>query len=122
MIDRGIDVNKESLATRVSKHRGIADLEMTANKRAKELLGESDSSDDDDSVDSDEDLAAAEQEGRGRKEKRDKIYKKDLSKSKRKEKLGKRTRSDAKMDEGSDEDMSDENEVVPKGLRGSLGK
>ena len=45
--DRGFDVNKESLATRVKNPKRIADLEDAQNHKAKEVLDLSDDSDDD---------------------------------------------------------------------------
>lgn len=52
---KGIEVNKESLATRVKNPRRIADLEAAQDKKFKQALGESDS-DDDGSVEDNEDL------------------------------------------------------------------
>ena len=65
--EKGIDVNEESLATRVQNRRTIGDLEDSAHLRAKDVLGLSDSSDDEDSVDDDEVLKIEEGEKRGRK-------------------------------------------------------
>lgn len=55
LVSKGIDVNKESLATRVKNMRRIGDLEAAQDKKAKELLGDS-SDDADDSVIDDEEL------------------------------------------------------------------
>jgi len=65
--EKGIDVNEESLATRVQNRRTIGDLEDSAHLRAKDVLGLSDSSDDEDDVDDDEVLKIEEGEKRGRK-------------------------------------------------------
>jgi hypothetical protein len=114
--DRGFNVNKESLATRVKNPRRIADLEDAADQKAKEALGLSDDSDDDDDVEDDEMLKASEGEKRGRKGR-------DAEKSKKKDKktmLGKRKRNAA-----SDEDMdmvSVGSDQIDQEVRGSLGK
>jgi len=64
---KGIDVNEESMATRVQNRRTIGDLEDSAHLRAKDVLGLSDSSDDEEDVDDDEVLKIEEGEKRGRK-------------------------------------------------------
>ena len=72
---KGIDVNKESLATRVKNMRRIDDLEEAQEKKALRELGLEDfvdSDDDSDDLMSDEELKKDEGEKRGRKEKRDK--------------------------------------------------
>jgi len=64
---RGIDVNKESLATRVKNPRRIADLEAAKDRRHKAELGlSSDSDDDDRELDGDKNMQDAEAENRGR--------------------------------------------------------
>lgn len=107
--ERGIKVNKESLATRVKNPRRIADLEEAQEKKAKQQLDLSDDSDDEDDVEVDEQLKEMEGERRGRTGKAEKT---------KKTMLGKRVRN---VD--SDEDMmSDVSGDVPQVLRGSKGK
>jgi len=65
LVAKGIDVNKESLATRVRNPRRIGDIEAEQDKKAKELLGDS-SDDADDAVIDDENLRNEEQKYRGR--------------------------------------------------------
>lgn len=65
--ERGIDVNEESLATRVKNPRRIGDLEEAQDKMAKEALGISDDSDDDSDVEMDENIKKDEEEKRGRR-------------------------------------------------------
>ena len=65
--EKGINVNEESMATRVQNRRTIGDLEDSAHLRAKDVLGLSDSSDDEEDVDDDEVLKIEEGENRGRK-------------------------------------------------------
>jgi hypothetical protein len=65
--EKGINVNEESMATRVQNRRTIGDLEDSAHLRAKDVLGLSDSSDDEEDVDDDEVLKIEEGEKRGRK-------------------------------------------------------
>jgi len=65
--EKGINVNEESMATRVQNRRTIGDLEDSAHLRAKDVLGLSDSSDDESDVDDDEVLKIEEGEKRGRK-------------------------------------------------------
>ena len=66
LVAKGIDVNKESLATRVRNPRRIGDIEAEQDKKAKELLGDS-SDDADDAVIDDDNLRDEEQKYRGRK-------------------------------------------------------
>ena len=82
---KGIDVNEESMATRIQNRRTIGDLEDSAHLRAKDLLGLSDSSDEEDDVDDDEVLKIEEGEKRGRKGR-------DDEKAGRSKLLGKRRR------------------------------
>lgn len=70
---RGIDVNKESLASRVKNIKRIGELEENQQKKARAELGISDDSDDDsDDLMSDEELKKDEGEKRGRKDRREK--------------------------------------------------
>lgn len=109
--ERGIDVNEQTLATRVKNPRRIADLEEAADRHAKEVLGLSDDSDDDSDVDGDAKLKAEEGEKRGRKgretEKKQKL-------------LGKRRRDADSDEEMADGDSSDGG--IDQEIRGSLGK
>jgi len=84
--EKGIDVNEESLATRVQNRRTIGDLEDSQHLRAKDVLGLNDSSDDEDSVDDDEVLKIEEGEKRGRRGR-------DDEKEGRSKLLGKRRRN-----------------------------
>lgn len=112
---KGIEVNTDSLATRVRNVRRIGDLEAAQDKKAKDMLGD-DSDDDDRELVDDEELAAEEAEQRGRKGR-------DIA-EKKKKLLGKRARnddSDVDMEsDGSSE--SDGKGTVPKAVRGSLSK
>lgn len=118
---RGIEVNKESLATRIKNRRTIDDLEYAQEKLARKELGlpDEDSSDDsDDSLMSDDDLKKEEGEKRGRKEQR---KERNASVSAIKNRVGtKRNAPSALVQEemGSDEDDGG----IPKAIRGSLGK
>ena len=66
LVSKGIDVNKDSLATRVRNPRRIGDLEGGLDKKAKDMLGDS-SDDADDEVLDDEELRDEEQKYRGRR-------------------------------------------------------
>lgn len=83
LVSKGIDVNKDSLATRVKNMRRIGDLEAAQDKKAKEVLGDS-SDDADDSVVDDEELRDEEQKYRGRRGRE--------REEKEKKRLGKRER------------------------------
>lgn len=119
--ERGFDVNKESLATRVKNPRRIGDLEDAQEKKARQELGIESDSDDEDMVD-DEDLRKDEQEKRGRKERRDSEFR---SKSKSATKvLGKRKKDnteDVNMDSDDDSVESDHADIS-RNVKGSLGK
>ena len=111
---KGIDVNEESLSTRISKGRkSIGQIESQFDSRAKSQLQGLDDSSDDSDVESDEELRQDEGERRGRKRTRDG----DVDMSAPKVKLGKRRRShdaDIDMDESSDNGQG-----MSKGVRGS---
>ena len=98
---KGINVNSESLATRVKNPKRIAELEEAQDKKAKEQLGLSSDSDDSD-IESDGDLKMEEQGRRGRSSK-------SVEKKPKSGLLGKR-----KREVQSDEDMiSDDSNTVP---------
>jgi len=108
---RGIDVNEETLKTRVSNIRRIGDLEEVADKKHNEALGISDDSDDDEGdLDDDKDMKMEEEEKRGRKGR-------DTKSKDKKKVLGKRKRN-----ADSDEEMEDDEKDVDQIFRGSLGK
>lgn len=119
--ERGFDVNKESLATRVKNPRRIADLEEAQEKLARKELGiESDS--DDEAMEDDEALRTEEQEKRGRKG-RDEENKRNKNPLPKKV-LGKRkmdNTEDANMDSDDDSEESDHADVM-RNVKGSLGK
>lgn len=54
---KGIEVNTESLATRVRNPKRIGELEAAQDKKAKAMLGDDDSDDDDRELVDDEELA-----------------------------------------------------------------
>ena len=114
---RGIDVNKESLASRVKNLRRIGDLEEAAEKKARAELGISDDSDDD-SVMSDEELKKDEMEARGRRGKREAERK--ASAPKIQKVLGKRQASRHQDDIEMNSD--DDDGGIRKEVRGSMGK
>lgn len=114
LMSKGIEVNKDSLATRVRNPKRIGDLEAAQDKKAKAMLGDS-SDDADDEVLDDEELRDEEQKYRGRKGRE--------MEEKQKKRLGKRGR-----DDDSDVDMEDEDsdksdgKDVPRAIGGSLSK
>lgn len=111
---KGIEVNKDSLATRVRNPRRIGDLEAAQDKKWKQEMGD-DSDDDERELVDDEDLANEEQERRGRKREVEK----------KKTVLGKRARpddGDVEMQSDTSDASSDGKGTVPKGIRGSLSK
>lgn len=110
MVNKGIEVNKESLEKRVRNPRRIGDLESAQDK----LVGgfDNDSDDDDRELVDDEELRNIEQEQRGRKG-RDEQKKKVL---------GKRQREDSDEEMRSVSSESDGKRPVPKALRGSSSK
>lgn len=77
MVNKGLDVNKESLQTRVRNPRRIGDLEAAQDKLVSGF--DNDSDDDDRELVDDEQLRDEEQEQRGRKG-RDEHKKKVLGK------------------------------------------
>jgi len=87
---KGIDVNKESLATRVKNFKRIDDLEYAQEMKAREELGiEGDDSDESGmSLMSDEELKQEEGEKRGRKGKREAENERRRSESKIKNRAG----------------------------------
>ena len=87
---KGIDVNKESLATRVKNFKRIDDLEYAQEMKAREELGiEGDDSDESGmSLMSDEELKQEEGEKRGRKGKREAENERKRSESKIKNRAG----------------------------------
>lgn len=87
---KGIDVNKESLATRVKNFKRIDDLEYAQEMKAREELGiEGDDSDESGmSLMSDEELKQEEGEKRGRKGIREKENERKRSESKIKNRAG----------------------------------
>jgi len=87
---KGIDVNKESLATRVKNFKRIDDLEYAQEMKAREELGiEGDDSDESGmSLMSDEELKKEEGEERGRKGKRNAENERKRSESKIKNRAG----------------------------------
>lgn len=113
---KGINVNKESLATRVRNVRRIGSLEAAADANAKAALGGDNSDDEDQEIMDDDEVRNKEGEERGRKGRKD-------EEKKAKKMLGKRGRAG-----GDDEDMdSDDNEedlekIMDRNIRGSLGK
>jgi hypothetical protein len=110
--EKGINVNAESLATRVQNRRTIGDLEDSAHLRAKDVLGLSDSEDSDDDVDDDEVLKIEEGEKRGRKGR-------EVEKEGRKL-LGKRRRDSS--DQDMDVSSGDDDKKIDIDVRGSKGK
>jgi len=108
---KGIDVNKESLATRVKNPKRISELEKAQDAKAKRELGaDNDDSSDDESIDSDANMKKKEGEERGRS-------RKEREEKKSKKMLGKR-RPEKDIDMISDEEESG----VRMEVRGSLGK
>lgn len=116
LMAKGINVDKDNLATRVKNIKRIGDLEAAQDKKAKALLGADDSDDDDRILVDDDKLREEEAEQRGRRGR-------DEAEKKERKMLGKRRRndSDVDMDDGKSDD-SDEKGMVPKGIRGSLSK
>ena len=116
--NKGINVNVDSLATRVKNPKRISELEEAQDKKAKEQLGLSSDSDDDGDLNEDGDLKMEEQGKRGRKEKREALKPKSKSVDKKKSLLGKRKR----QGDSDDEMVSDDSGTIPQEVRGSLGK
>ena len=116
---KGINVNVDSLVTRVKNPKRISELEEAQDKKAKEQLGlSSDSDNDDRDLAEDGDLKMEEQDKRGRKEKREALKPKSKSVEKKKSLLGKRKR----QGDSDDEMVSDDSGTIPQEVRGSLGK
>lgn len=116
---RGIDVNKESLASRVKNIKRIGELEEAQEKKAKAELGYSDDSDDDsDDMMSDDETRKAEMETRGRRDRREM----ERNKSAPKIKLGKRGASTRQHQDDVEMNSDDDDGGVRKEIRGSKGK
>ena len=111
---KGIDVNEESLATRVRNPRRIGDLEAAQDAKFKKELGISDDSDDSD-IDDDEVIKIKEGEERGRKTRAEERGN-SKSKTPAKKMLGKRAKND------DVEMVSDDENGIDRNVRGSLGK
>lgn len=104
--NKGLVVDKESLAQRVKNRRTIKSLEDAQDKKFKEQLGISDNSDDDQDLEVDQQLKMDEGDRRGRSDK--------------KKLLGKRSRNQDSDDEMMSDD-ADPNDIDMR-VRGSLGK
>ena len=115
---KGIDVNKDSLASRVKNIKRIGDLEDAQDKKARAELGIDDDSDDDsDDLMSDEELKKEEMDKRGRRDRRK--DEREASAPKKKV-LGKRQAS--KHQDDIEMNSDDDDGGIRKEIRGSKGK
>lgn len=119
MKSKGIDLNVESFTARAKTRMTLGDVEKAQDARAKAALGEDNSDDEDDSVVSDAEMKATEGKERGRKRTRDNGSDEEMNDGK--VKLGKRRRT-ADADIASDSSDGENDEKMPKGVRGSLSK
>jgi len=125
---RGIEVNKESLLTRVKNRRTIDDLEYAQEKLARQELGlpDEDSSDDSGmSLLSDEEMKKEEGEKRGRREVRNERHR-SVSAIKNvagvKNLVGQKRPASNVLEPGVEMDSDDEGDGIKKDIRGSMGK
>lgn len=110
---RGINVNKDTLATKVRNPRRIADLEAAQDAKAKAMIGGDNSDDSDEELEDNEQMRKEEGEERGRKGRKQEKPAKGL--------LGKRrAKDDADMDSDNDDEKLED--VIDRNIRGSLGK